>query len=134
MIWNTETDPRLPAWLNAILNAPPFLLPADICRPVVIASIGCLDQGRFVLGRVQLGGQDMFWNAALSVCVGLPFLLALQIRWRASGDPSYLQLVIGWKPNGRFGLTCRFEDDASAAVGTLAPNPGLAQGWEGGAK
>ena len=140
MTFTRETDPRLPGWLNTLLNLPPFCLPIEICYPLFMLSCGFKERPfpdnpwRWVLARIQVGGRDLFWNSALSISVSVPFCIALQIRWSASASPSFLQIVVGWKPNGRFALTCRVQDDASAAAGTLAANPGEAQGWVGGVK
>ena len=140
MIFTEEQDPRLPGWLNTLLNHPPFCLPVEWCWTLVMFSFGFKEKAfpdnpwRYILCRAQLGGKDLFWNSMFSVSVGIPFRISIQIRWAVLLSPSYLQVVLGWKPNGRFALTVRVLDDASAAAGTLAANPGEAQGWVGGVK
>ena len=137
MTWAKETDPRLPGWLNALLNLPPFLLPLEAIVPVLCLTLGFkrATQGRWMLLAVDAGpNPQMFWNGAICVRFLLPFCVCLQLRWRAAGSPSYLQVMFGWKINGRFTVCCRAEDDASAAAGILAPNTDQASGWAEGGK
>ena len=140
MTYTIENDPNLKPWVNTVLNSPPLCLPIEWCTTLILASFGYKEQvhpdnpWRYIFTRIQFGGKDLFWNSIFSISYGFPFCLAIMFRWRATGDPSYWQFVIGWKPNGRFALTCRFEDDASSAAGMNAPNPGQVQGWEGGVK
>lgn len=58
--------------------------------------------------------------------------------WRWSADPSarwqFLQLGAGVKLNGRIGLICRLQNDASAAAGVSGPNLDQAIGWAWGTK
>ena len=135
--WNTETDPRLPGWVNALTNMPPLLLPMQTILPVLIITAGFKRAGSWVwfdLRRTQ--SPQMFRNGMVCLRLMLPIWIGLQIRW--SGDPlsarAYLQTGIGWKLNGRFAITLRVEGDAAAAAGVLAPNTDQAAGWNEGGK
>lgn len=147
MNWITETDPRLPSWLNAVLNKPPFLLPTEFIVPVLCIALGFKRAGNWVLGKIGRGpGQQillnpppgynnsgsMFWNGLFEVRFMLPFYVNFMIRWSASSSPSYFQFQFGWKLSGRFAIAFRFLDDASAAAGTLSPNTDLAGGFNEG--
>lgn len=137
LTWAKETDPRLPDWLNAVLNAPPFLLPMQFIVPVLCLTCGYVRavQGGWMMAALDRGpNPQMFWNGAVCVRFMLPFCICLQLRWRASGSPSYWQFLLGWKINGRFTVAFRFEDDASAAAGVLAPNTDQSSGWNEGGK
>jgi hypothetical protein len=129
-----EQDPRISQAANDILNEWPFLLPDTDIRPVFIWASGFKRDGKWKFWYWNRESRDLFRNAIISIRFAWPFLFAIQIRWRETGDPSFLQVVIGWKFNGRFALTARAQDDESAARGTLAPNPGFAQGWNEGPK
>ena len=132
---NRETDPRLPSWLNNLLNSFPFLLDTKYIVPVVCIVLGFKREGKWVLGKIGRGpSPQMFWNGIFECRFMLPFYVNLMIRWRASGYPSYWQFQFGWKLNGRFGIAFRFLDDASARAGVLSPNLDQAGGFnEGGA-
>ena len=135
MNWATETDPRLPNWLNTILNWPPFLLPMECIFPVLMFTSGYIsaETGKWVWIDFTQQKPQMFRNGVFCFRFMLPFCVCLQIRWSADASPSYFQFILGWKLNGRFSIACRFEDDASAAAGVLSPNTDQSSGWlEGG--
>ena len=135
LTWATETDPRLPKWLNTILNWPPFLLPMQFIFPIFCIVLGFKRNGQWVLGKIGTGpSPQMFWNGIFEVRFMLPFYVNMMIRWSSTSSPSYWQFQFGWKLNGRFGIAFRFLDDASAAAGVLSPNTDQAGGFnEGGA-
>jgi hypothetical protein len=143
----TEQDPRLPSWLNTVLNTPPFAIDAAWIIPVLCICLGFKRNGSWVLGKIGRGpgqevllspppgydnGGQMFWNGIFEVRFMLPFYVNLMIRWSDKSSPSYFQFQLGWKQNGRFALAFRFLDDASAAAGSLSPNTNLAGGFNEG--
>lgn len=135
--WCKETDPRLPNWLNTVLNTPPFLFPIEFIHPVLCIVLGFKRAGAWVLGKIGRGpgvpGQGtMFWNGIFEVRFMLPFYMNFMIRWSATSSPSYFQFQFGWKLNGRFAIAFRFLDDASAAAGVLNPNTDQAGGFNEG--
>ena len=138
MIWNKETDPRLPNWLNAVLNTPPFLLPQEFVIPVICIALGFKRGGKWVLGKIGRGPNDpayigqMFWNGIFEIRFMLPFYVNFMIRWSATSNPSYFQFQLGWKRNGRFAIAFRFLTDASARAGVLSPNTDQAGGFNEG--
>ncbi len=138
MIWNKETDPRLPNWLNAVLNTPPFLLPQEFVIPVICIALGFKRGGKWVLGKIGRGPNDpayigqMFWNGIFEIRFMLPFYVNFMIRWSATSNPSYFQFQLGWKRNGRFAIAFRFLTDASARAGVLSPNLDQAGGFNEG--
>jgi len=135
MKWATEIDPRIPGWLNTILNWPPFLLPMNIILPLLMFTSGYIsaETGKWVWFDLTQQNPQMFRNGIFCIRFMFPFCFCLQIRWSATASPSYFQMILGWKLNGRFALTARFEDDGSAARGELTPNTDQSSGWlEGG--
>ncbi|MDE1907423.1 MAG: hypothetical protein KGH75_13345 [Rhodospirillales bacterium] len=138
MRWATETDPRLPSWLNTVLNSPPFLLPMEAIIPLLCLTCGFLSarNDRLVLARVDRGeNPQMYSNGALMIRLMFPFWIGIQVRWSGAIDkPAYLQMGIGWKLNGRFAITFRIQDDLGAAAGVLAPNTDQSIGWHEGGK
>ena len=137
MTRNLETDPKYPTWYNNLMNSWFFCLPGELCWTLFMLSFGFKEKAypdnpwRYIALRAQVGGRDLFWNSILSVSVGFPFCVAVQVRWSVT---TCLQIIIGWKPNGRFTLVRRVQTDAQAATGVSAPNPGEATGWVGGVK
>lgn len=137
MNWIKEIDPRLPSWLNLVLNTPPFLMPTEFVAPVLCVVIGFKRAGTWVFGKIGRGpgmpGQGtMFWNGILEIRFMLPFYVNLMIRWSATSSPSYFQFQFGWKLNGRFAIAFRFLDDSSAAIGVLSPNTDQSGGFNEG--
>jgi hypothetical protein len=136
MEWVVENDPRLPNWLNTLLNWPPFLLPTYVIAPVIMFTSGYIsaETGKWVWIDFTNQYPQMFRNGMFCIRFMLPFCICLQVRWSADASPSYFQTIIGWKLNGRFGLSFRFEDDPSAAAGVLQVNTDQASGWNEGGK
>lgn len=69
---------------------------------------------------------SLFYNGYVFVRLTFPFGVWLHIK---PVSDARFQCGIGWKLNGRFGLTLRWQADTSAAAGTHGPNVGQAQGW-----
>lgn len=86
------------------------------------------------LGREET--KSLFYNSVFYVRLMLPFWVGMQIRWAGKSKlaKEYLQLGIGWKLNGRFGVLCRVQSDANAAAGVSGPNHGQAKGFNYGTK
>lgn len=137
LTWCREDDPRLPGWLNRVLNTPPFLLPAEWIVPVIAVALGFTRSGQWVPGKIGRGpNPQMFWNGILYFRFMLPFCVCLMVRWSGSTtDKAYLQLMTGWKLNGRITpLTLRIQSDTSASAGVLSPNTDQSAGWAEGGK
>ena len=136
MEWVVENDPRLPNWLNTILNWPPFLLPMECIFPVLMFTSGYIsaETGKWVWIDFTQQKPQMFRNGVFCFRFMLPFCVCLQIRWSGSiTDVAYIQFLLGWKLNGRFTIALRAESDADAAAGVLQPNTDQSSGWlEGG--
>jgi len=135
---NKETDPRLPNWLNNVLNSFPLLIDTKYIVPVLCIALGFKRNGKWVLGKIGVGPNDpnypgqMFWNGIFEVRFMLPFYVNFMIRWSATASPSYFQFQFGWKRNGRFAIAFRFLTDASARAGVLSPNLDQAGGFNEG--
>lgn len=117
-----ETDPRLPAWLNRALNAWPLCLDEESVRTVYAVASD-------VQGVYRPGDESLFMNGVWFVRLTLPFGIWLHLKPTIN---LRFQCGIGWKGNGRFALTFRFQSDEEAARGVLGPNHGQARGWERG--
>ena len=135
----TETDPRLPVWLNNLLNRAPLLLDSEKIKPGAMILWRCRDPSTGawcgLTGRLGRSEYDshLFWNACLFLRVLLPFCICFQLRWSGSTKQKALfQLVFGWKLNGRFAITCRVQSDTTSAAGVLSPNTDQASGWDCG--
>lgn len=78
------------------------------------------------------GNTSLFYNAVFFIRI-TTIGLFLSVRWGSSLDKkSLFQCGIGWKLNGRFGLTLRIQSDKTSAEGVTGPNLGQAQGFEYG--
>jgi len=134
--WGVEDDPRLPSWLNTVLNWPPFLLPLESIFSILMFTSGYISEktGKWVWFDFTNQYPQMFRNGIFCFRFMLPFYIGLQFRWSGSTtNTSYLQFLFGWKINGRFTISLRALSDASAAAGTLFANTDQSSGWlEGG--
>jgi len=144
---------RLIDWLGDRVAIPPYAV-----IPVFSLAIGYRTSGEYTVHNVEhdpsddvtvkrrlwgahiaFGGshtRSLYYNAALFFRFNFPFGFFLGIRW-AGKDPSkreFFQTGIGYKLNGTFALTVRFQSDDSAGRGTNGPNSGQARGWEAGEK
>lgn len=135
-MYSYETDPRLPDWLNNLLNTFPFILNMNWIVPVIMFTSGYIsaETGNWVWVDFTQQKPQMFRNGIFCFRFMLPFCICLQFRWSADANPSYFQFILGWKLNGRFSIACRFEDDASAAAGVLNVNTDQSSGWMEGGK
>ena len=110
-------------WLDRLLNAWPLCLDADSIRTVAVAwdaeGVYCPED------------YSLFYNGFVMVRVTFPFGIWLHLKPVRNAR---FQCGAGWKLNGRFGLTLRWQTDAKAAHGAHdnAPNAGQAIGWERG--
>ena len=117
-----ETDPRLPAWINVVLNSWPFCLDADRINTFAF-SIG-------PWGIEKEGNQSQLYNGAFFLRLNWPLGIAILVRWVSDKTTN---IMFGWKLNGRFTLTLRIQQtDVAAAAGILGPNLGQATGWNRG--
>lgn len=117
-----ETDPRLPGWVNWLLNSWPLCLDADSCRTVFAWA---WDRQ----GRYRPGEESFFYNGYVMVRLCRPFCVAVHVK---PLEDLRVQAILGWKLNGRFAITLRRQSDAQAAAGVLGPNLGQAKGWDRG--
>lgn len=117
---------------DKILNAFPFCLDDAIIKTVGIAWL-FKENDRWVV-IPKFTGPAQFYNAIFFIRIGVPFSLFFMVRWSTTARKQFLQAGIGWKQTGRFAVLCRFQTDASAAVGYHAslPNTGQASGWNYG--
>jgi len=134
--WSVEEDPRLPQWLNTVLNWPPFLLAQEWIFPVFMFTSGYIssETGQWVWWDFTNQTPQLFRNGVFCFRIMLPFYVGIQFRWSGSTTTtSYVQFLVGWKLSGRFTISLRALSDASAAAGTLFPNTDQSAGWiEGG--
>jgi len=118
-----ENDARLPDWLNAVLNSWPLCLDTDSIDTLFAVA---WDED----GIYQPGSQSLFYNGYFFLRITWPGGIFLHIK--LSADRRY-QFGLGYKLNGRFGVTWRWgQTDAAAAVGVQGPNTGQATGWTRG--
>jgi hypothetical protein len=120
-------------------------IPMEWIKRVVYIQSGYIGVNGWSLGRIkwftQSDDDGMFRNGVFFFRFMLPFCVCIQLRWFGADHqigkyllPEYMQILIGWKINGRLGIEWRFQDDASAAAGTTAPNFNQAVGWADGWK
>lgn len=112
-------------WLDKLLNAWPLCLDADY-TPSLVAIAWDAD------GVYFPGGKSLYYNGFVFVRLTFPFGLWLHLRFARNHRS---QFGVGWKLNGRFGITFRpWHSDESAAAGAHAgaPNVGQAAGWARG--
>lgn len=117
-------------WYDKILNSFPLCLDSDTIKSFGMA-IGYTIDGKWSFKPKFIGKEYQYANAMFFIKLGLPFAFFMQIRW---SETRLWQGGIGWKDSGRFAIHCRFQTDASAAIGyhTGLPNTDQAHGWEFG--
>ena len=117
-------------WWDGILNLFPFCLDDSLIKTIGIAWI-FQEQGvwKFKPRIVPTGWQ--YANACIFVRFGLPFAFFVQLR---ASETHLWQGGFGWKQSGRIAIHCRFQTDASAAVGFHVglPNTDQSSGFEYG--
>lgn len=109
-------------WLDALLNSWPLCIHVD-----AVATMFALALDRS--GFYRPASRSLFYNGFAMVRLTLPFGIWLHVKPVPSAR---LQLGLGWKLNGRFGLILRWQSDSSAAAGTHGPNVGQAARWDRG--
>lgn len=109
-------------WLDRLLNAWPLCLDTDYT--LSLFALAWDDKGLYCPPQGSL-----FYNGYLMGRITVPFGVWLHAKPLRD---LRIQIGIGWKLNGRFGLTCRAQSDASAADGEHGPNFGQASGWARG--
>jgi hypothetical protein len=72
---------------------------------------------------------SLFWNGVLMFRLCWPLGIWLHVKPTIY---TRIQAGVGYKLNGRLGLTLRVQSDESAARGTHGPNLGQATGWARG--
>ena len=110
-------------WFDRLLNSWPLCLDADSIRTVAIAWD---EEGICLPDR-----RSLFNNGYVSLRLTWPFGAWLHVKPVRNAR---FQAGAGWKLNGRFGLTFRWQTDAKAAAGAHdnAPNHGQASAWARG--
>ena len=108
-------------WVDRLLNRWPLCLDAD--------SIGTLAFAWDAEGVYCPEDYSLYYNGFVMMRLTFPFGIWLHVK---PVSDARFQCGIGWKLNGRFGITLRWQADASAAAGTHGPNAGQASGWERG--
>lgn len=108
-------------WRDRLLNSWPFLLDTDYIGTIAFA----LDEE----GPYSPEDYSLFYNGFVFLRLTFPFGVWLHVKVRPTWR---FQCGAGWKLNGRFGLTFRFQTDESAARGVAGPNVGQASGWARG--
>lgn len=116
----------------SLLNRWPLLLDTDSIRSIAVAWL-FKEGGKWVFLPSLVGRTSLFYNAVFFARVVWPFGIFASVRWSGSTTAkALLQAGIGWKLNGRFGLTLRIQSDASSAAGSSGPNFGQATGFSYG--
>jgi len=117
---------------KSILNKWPLLLDTNTIKSKGIAWL-FKENGVWNLIPRITGNVSQFYNAIFFLRFSLPFGIFTMFRWKeTSNKKAFLQLGIGWKLNGRFGITARIQSDDSAEAGESGPNYGQAKGFEYG--
>lgn len=115
-----------PHWFDKYLNKFPFCVDADYIKTIGIAWIFKENNKWNYIPRIT--GSHQYYNAQFFLRIGW---LGVWFHTRLS-KTNLLQIGIGWKQNGRFGIHFRFQTDKSAAEGTTSHNYGQASGWDYG--
>jgi len=117
---------------NDLGNQFPLLLDTDWIKSFGVAWL-FKENGKWcVIPRIT-GNESLFYNAVFFVRLVWPLGVFASVRWSASSTSrSLLQCGIGWKLNGRLGLTFRIQSDATSAAGSSGPNFGQATGFNYG--
>lgn len=118
-----EHNHPMAPWLDALLNAWPLCIHRESVRTLFALASDAL-------GTYRPGDESLFYNGVAMIRLTLPAGLWLHLKPTIDRR---LQVGVGWKLNGRFGLVLRWQSDASAAAGVHGPNLGQATGWERGA-
>lgn len=109
-------------WIDRLLNAWPFCIDQDNVNSWAVAWDA---DGIYFPDDLSL-----FCNGYVMVRVCWPLGVFVHIKPVRNAR---FQFGIGWKVNGRVGLTLRWQTDESAANGTHGQNVGQAKEWNRGA-
>ena len=110
-------------WLDRLLNSWPFCLDVNAIDTVFAVA-------RDVDGWYFPEDYSLFYNGYFFIRITWPFGVWLHVKFKVDRRS---QFGIGWKLNGRIGITFRpWQSDESAAAGTHGPNVGQARGWARG--
>ena len=124
-----ETDLRLPAWLNRLLNTWPFLIDTESVHSVAVAWL-FKEDGKWNFKPRLCETKSLFYNAVFFLRLSLPFGFHFGLKIIKNRS---IQTTIGWKLNGRFGFYLfRAMTDESAARGVQGPAFGQSTGWDFG--
>jgi hypothetical protein len=129
-----ERDPRLPQWLNDALNRWPLCLDEDSMMSIEAFAWDadgpylCGDESLFMNGyfMCRLEGADI--GGGVYVPAGAGYL----VQWKWRGRYIRHCFWLGWKGNGRFTVTVRFQTPEESAAGVLGPNLGQASAFARG--
>jgi hypothetical protein len=108
-------------WIDRLLNSRWLCLDDARMRTWAVARDA---QGWYLPGRASL-----YYNGYFMVRLCWPVGVFVHVRW---SPVARLQLGVGFKLNGRFGLIARYQTDADAAKGVHGPNHGQATGFDRG--
>lgn len=108
--------------LDRLLNSWPFCIHKDAVATLFTRAWD--DQGAY-----RPENASLFYNGHFFVRISFPF--GIWLHWKPYSDLR-VQLGIGWKLNGRFGVVARVQSDDEAAAGTHGPNFGQARKWDRG--
>lgn len=110
--------------------------------PLVCFQWGCSEKGDkpdLTSAWIEWGRSDkdysLYHNGLFFLRLTWPLGFFWGLRW--TGKPvkrQYLQTGIGYKLNGQWAFTFRFQNDKSAAEGTWGPNVGQSSRWQCGSK
>jgi len=117
-------------WYDGILNSFPFCLDDIYIKTIGIAWLFTVE-GKWCFIPKIVPTNWQYANACIFIRIGLPFAFFMQLR----ASPTHLfQGGIGWKQSGRIAINCRFQTDASSAIGYHVglPNTDHASGFEYG--
>jgi hypothetical protein len=118
-----EKDPRLPGWLNTVLNCWPFCIHEEATATIFTIAYDAE-------GLYRPENASLFYNGYFFIRIMFPFGIWVHIKPRAN---TRIQFGLGWKANGRMAITFRVQTDKEAATGVLGPNYGQATAWDRGA-
>jgi hypothetical protein len=108
-------------WRDRLLNSWPFLLDTDTIRTAAWA----WDNE----GIYRPGTRSLYYNGFIFLRLSLPFGVFVHLKPLRN---LRIQAGLGWKLNGRFAMTFRFQSDESAFDGERGDNYGQAAGWDRG--
>ena len=117
---------------GAVLNRWPFLLDTDVIKSIGIAWLFKEAEKWNFIPRIT-GNVSQFYNAIFFLRLTFPFGIFAAFRWSEATDTkAFLHVGLGWKLNGRIGITCRIQSDESAAEGESGHNYSQSVGFNYG--